>query len=33
VSQEIIDRLRTADINNLTPLEALNLLHELKRQC
>jgi DNA mismatch repair protein MutS len=33
VSQEIIDRLRAADINNLTPLEALNLLHQLKRQC
>ena len=33
VSQEIIDRLRATDINNLTPLEALNLLHELKRQC
>jgi DNA mismatch repair protein MutS len=33
VSQEIIDRLRATDINHLTPLEALNLLHELKRQC
>ncbi|HJT54679.1 MAG TPA: DNA mismatch repair protein MutS, partial [Candidatus Angelobacter sp.] len=33
VSQEIIDRLRATDINNLTPIEALNLLHELKRQC
>jgi DNA mismatch repair protein MutS len=33
VSQEIIDRLRATDINNLTPLEALNLLNELKRQC
>ena len=32
LSQKIIDRLREADLNNLTPLEALNLLHELKKQ-
>ncbi len=32
LSQKIIDRLREADLNNLTPLEALNLLHELKRE-
>jgi DNA mismatch repair protein MutS len=32
LSQKIVDRLREADLNNLTPLEALNLLHELKKQ-
>ena len=32
LSQRIVDRLRDADLNNLTPLEALNLLHELKKQ-
>jgi DNA mismatch repair protein MutS len=32
LSQKIVDRLKAADINNLTPLEALNLLHELKKQ-
>ena len=32
LSQKIIDRLKEADLNNLTPLEALNLLHELKKQ-
>ena len=32
LSQKIVDRLRDADLNNLTPLEALNLLHELKKQ-
>jgi DNA mismatch repair protein MutS len=32
LSQKIVDRLKEADPNNLTPLEALNLLHELKKQ-
>ena len=32
LSQKIVDRLRDADLNNLTPLEAMNLLHELKKQ-
>ncbi len=32
LSQKIVDRLREADINNLTPIEALNLLAELKKQ-
>ncbi len=31
LSQKIVDRLREADLNNLTPLEALNLLNELKK--
>lgn len=32
LSQKVVDRLREADLNNLTPLEAMNLLHELKKQ-
>jgi DNA mismatch repair protein MutS len=32
LSQKIIDRLREADLNHLTPLEALNLLWELKKE-
>jgi DNA mismatch repair protein MutS len=32
LSQKVVDRLRDTDVNNLTPLEALNLLSELKRQ-
>ncbi|MBI2677477.1 MAG: DNA mismatch repair protein MutS [Candidatus Koribacter versatilis] len=32
LSQKIVDRLRYADVDNLTPIEALNLLHELKKQ-
>lgn len=32
LSQKIVDRLRDTDVNNLTPLEALNLLGELKQQ-
>jgi DNA mismatch repair protein MutS len=32
LSQKIVDRLKEADLNNLTPLEALNLLHELRKQ-
>ena len=32
LSQKIVDRLREADINHLTPLDALNLLSELKNQ-
>lgn len=30
---EVEKRLKTADINNLTPIEALNLLSELKKMC
>ena len=30
--QKILDRLRESDLDRLTPLEALNLLHELKKQ-
>ncbi|HKD45381.1 MAG TPA: DNA mismatch repair protein MutS [Candidatus Angelobacter sp.] len=32
LSQKIVDRLKAADLNNLTPLEALNLLNDLKKQ-
>jgi DNA mismatch repair protein MutS len=32
LSQKVVDRLKAADLNNLTPLDALNLLHELKKQ-
>ncbi|MBV8206943.1 MAG: DNA mismatch repair protein MutS [Acidobacteria bacterium] len=32
LSQKIVDRLRETDLNTLTPLEALNLLHALKQQ-
>jgi DNA mismatch repair protein MutS len=32
LSQKIVDRLREADVNRMTPLEAMNLLSELKKQ-
>ena len=32
LSQQIVDRLREADLNRLSPIEALNLLYELKKQ-
>jgi DNA mismatch repair protein MutS len=32
LSQKVVDQLKAADVNRLTPLEALNLLHELKKQ-
>jgi DNA mismatch repair protein MutS len=32
LSQKIVDRLKATDLNQLSPLEALNLLHELKKQ-
>ncbi|HEV7675663.1 MAG TPA: DNA mismatch repair protein MutS [Candidatus Angelobacter sp.] len=32
LSQKIVDRLKEADLNNLTPMEAMNLLWELKSQ-
>ena len=32
LSQKIADRIRETDLNAISPLEALNLLHELKRQ-
>jgi DNA mismatch repair protein MutS len=32
LSQKIVDRLKETDLNQLSPLEALNLLYELKKQ-
>src|SRR5262249_39792125 len=32
LSQKIVDRLKEADLDHLTPIDALNLLHELKKQ-
>jgi len=32
LSQKIVDRIRATDLDRLSPLEALNLLHELKKQ-
>jgi DNA mismatch repair protein MutS len=32
LSQAVVDRLRDADLNRLTPIEALNLLYDLKKQ-
>jgi DNA mismatch repair protein MutS len=32
LSQKIVDRLKAADVDRLTPIDALNLLHELKKQ-
>ena len=32
LSQKIVDRLKESDLDNLTPIEALNLLHDLKKQ-
>ncbi len=32
LSQKIVDKLKDTDVDRLTPLEALNLLHELKKQ-
>jgi DNA mismatch repair protein MutS len=32
LSQPVLERLREVDLNNLTPLEGLNLLSELKKQ-
>ena len=32
LSQKIVERLKQADLDHLTPLEAMNLLHELKKQ-
>jgi DNA mismatch repair protein MutS len=32
LSQKIVDRIKETDLNRLSPLEALNLLHELKGQ-
>lgn len=31
VPEELVDKLRAADIETLTPLEALNFLYELKQ--
>ena len=32
LSQKVVDQIRDADLDRLTPLEALNLLHSLKEQ-
>ncbi|MGA9566435.1 MAG: DNA mismatch repair protein MutS [Candidatus Korobacteraceae bacterium] len=32
LSQKIVDRIKETDLNSIGPLEALNLLHELKKQ-
>jgi DNA mismatch repair protein MutS len=32
LSQRILDRLEETDVNSLTPLQALNLLEELKTE-
>jgi len=32
LSQPVLDKLREVDLNRLTPLEALNLLAELKKE-
>ncbi len=32
LSQKVVDRLKETDLDRLSPLEALNLLHELKKQ-
>ena len=32
LSQRVVDRLEAAEVDSLTPLEALNLLAELKRE-
>jgi DNA mismatch repair protein MutS len=32
LSQPVLDKLREVDLNLLTPLEALNLLAQLKKQ-
>jgi DNA mismatch repair protein MutS len=32
ISQPVLEKLREVDLNRLTPLDALNLLAELKRQ-
>jgi DNA mismatch repair protein MutS len=32
LSQQIVDRLKQIDVDQLTPIEALNLLNELKKQ-
>jgi DNA mismatch repair protein MutS len=32
LSQKIVDRIKEMDLNGISPLEALNLLHELKKQ-
>ena len=32
LTEKIVERIRAADVDRLTPLEALNLLSELKKQ-
>jgi DNA mismatch repair protein MutS len=32
LSQRIVDRIEVADVNQLTPLQALNLLEELQQE-
>ena len=31
-AQAVVERLRAADVDTLTPLEAMNLLYQLKRE-
>ena len=32
LSQRVVDRVRTLDVDRMTPMEALQLLSELKRE-
>src|ERR1017187_2386056 len=32
LSQKVVDRIKETDLDSISPIEALNLLHELKRQ-
>jgi len=32
LSQRIVDRIEATDVNSLTPLQALNLIEELKQE-
>jgi len=32
LSQKIVDRLKETDLDRISPLDALNLLHDLKKQ-
>jgi DNA mismatch repair protein MutS len=32
LSQKIVDRIESTDVNSLTPLQALNLLEELQQE-
>ncbi len=32
LSQKVVDRLKETDLDRISPLDALTLLHELKKQ-